>query len=113
LLPLSVRNSSCTVPDDGNVPFTLGPRYAAAGDPCELLVLPGIEHFALIDPHSRAWPRSSTGWTAGCEDDPMSGGSLPEGTVTFMFSDIERSTELVRHVGDGACARLGALAEPG
>jgi class 3 adenylate cyclase len=43
----------------------------------------------------------------------MSGGSPPEGTVTFLFSDIERSTELVRHVGEGACARLGALAEPG
>jgi hypothetical protein len=43
----------------------------------------------------------------------MSGGSPPKGTVTFLFSDIERSTELVRHVGEGACARLGALAKPG
>jgi len=45
--------------DDADVPFALAPRYAAAavaaGDPCELLTLPGVEHFALIDPGSAAW----------------------------------------------------------
>jgi class 3 adenylate cyclase len=30
----------------------------------------------------------------------MSGVSLPRGTVTFLFSDIEESTDLVRGVGD-------------
>jgi class 3 adenylate cyclase len=34
----------------------------------------------------------------------MSGVSLPRGTVTFLFSDIEESTDLVRRVGDDVFA---------
>ncbi|MGZ4394465.1 MAG: adenylate/guanylate cyclase domain-containing protein [Gaiellaceae bacterium] len=33
---------------------------------------------------------------------------LPHGTVTFLFSDIEESTELVRRVGDDAFAAIRA-----
>jgi acetyl esterase/lipase len=59
LLPLGVRQLVVHGTDDEDVPFALAPRYAtaasAAGDPCELLVLPGVEHFALIDPGSAAW----------------------------------------------------------
>ena len=36
----------------------------------------------------------------------MSGVLLPRGTVTFLFSDIEGSSELVRRVGDGAFAAI-------
>ena len=39
-------------------------RYAraarAAGDECELLELPGVDHFALIDPRSQAWASVAT-----------------------------------------------------
>jgi class 3 adenylate cyclase len=34
--------------------------------------------------------------------------SLPRGTVTFLFSDIEDSTDLVRHLGDDAFAAIRA-----
>jgi class 3 adenylate cyclase len=34
----------------------------------------------------------------------MSGVSLPRGTVTFLFSDIEESTDLLRRVGDDVFA---------
>jgi len=34
--------------------------------------------------------------------------SLPGGTVTFLFSDIERSTDLVRQVGNGVFAAIRA-----
>jgi acetyl esterase/lipase len=59
LLPLGVRQLVVHGTEDEDVPFDLGPRYAAAataaGDPCELLALPGVGHFALIDPDSTAW----------------------------------------------------------
>jgi class 3 adenylate cyclase len=35
----------------------------------------------------------------------MTEASLPRGTVTFLFSDIEESTDLVRRVGDEFFAR--------
>jgi acetyl esterase/lipase len=44
---------------DDRVPVEQSRRYAraalAAGDRCELLELPGVDHFALIDPRSPAW----------------------------------------------------------
>lgn len=44
---------------DDRVPVEQSRRYAdaarAAGDPCELLELPGVGHFELIDPRSDAW----------------------------------------------------------
>ena len=36
----------------------------------------------------------------------MSGAPLPRGTVTFLFSDIEGSTDLVRRVGDDVFAAI-------
>src|SRR5260370_18484391 len=46
---------------------------------------------------------------------------LPQGTVTFLFSDIEGSTRLLRELGDGYAAVLkehrgiirGAITRPG
>jgi dipeptidyl aminopeptidase/acylaminoacyl peptidase len=44
---------------DARVPVQQSRRYAqaaqAAGDRCELLELPGVDHFALIDPRTPAW----------------------------------------------------------
>jgi acetyl esterase/lipase len=46
---------------DDRVPVEQSRRYAdaarAAGDRCELLVLPGVGHFELIDPRTEAWQR--------------------------------------------------------
>jgi class 3 adenylate cyclase len=36
----------------------------------------------------------------------MSGASLPRGTVTFLFSDIEESTDLLRRVGEDGFAAI-------
>jgi dipeptidyl aminopeptidase/acylaminoacyl peptidase len=59
LLPLGVPQLVVHGTDDADVPYPFAPRYAdaarAAGDACELLALPGVEHFALIDPGSAAW----------------------------------------------------------
>ena len=44
---------------DDRVPVQLSRDYAVAaravGDSCELLELPGVDHFAIIDPRSDAW----------------------------------------------------------
>lgn len=44
---------------DQEVPVATARRFAAraadAGAPCELLELPGVDHFAVIDPASPAW----------------------------------------------------------
>src|SRR5438477_9716037 len=68
-LPLGVRQLVVHGTEDGDVPFEFGPRYVAAaraaGDDCELLALPGVEHFALIDPASAAWAQVAArldGW---------------------------------------------------
>jgi acetyl esterase/lipase len=58
LLPIGVRQVVASGTSDGIVPARFGHDYAAlaqrAGDPVELLDLPG-DHFALIDPGSSAW----------------------------------------------------------
>ncbi len=59
LLPSGVRVLLVHGDADDRVPVEQSRRYAraatAAGDRCELLELPGIDHFALIDPRSPAW----------------------------------------------------------
>ncbi len=64
LLPLGVPQVVVHGTEDADVPFAFGPRYAAAataaGDDCTLLALPGVEHFALIDPGSAAWATVAT-----------------------------------------------------
>jgi class 3 adenylate cyclase len=39
----------------------------------------------------------------------MAGAQLPIGTVTFLFSDIEESTGLLRHVGDDTFASIRGI----
>ncbi|ODT95297.1 MAG: esterase [Pseudonocardia sp. SCN 72-86] len=50
---------------DVNVPLRQSERYVAAaqaaGDPAELVVLPGVEHFAVIDPATAAWQACASG----------------------------------------------------
>jgi acetyl esterase/lipase len=41
--------------EDRQVPVTLSRDWTASGD-VELVELPDVEHFAVIDPHSAAWP---------------------------------------------------------
>jgi len=44
---------------DGNVPLRQSERYVAAaraaGDDAVLVALPGVDHFAVIDPDDDAW----------------------------------------------------------
>jgi acetyl esterase/lipase len=58
-LPLRVPALVVHGDADTDVPFDLAGRYAAAaraaGDPVRLLLLPGVDHFALIDPATPAW----------------------------------------------------------
>ena len=46
--------------EDGHVPIAIGREYATrarrAGSPIEFVEPPAVEHFALIDPLSTAWP---------------------------------------------------------
>jgi acetyl esterase/lipase len=80
LLPLGVRQLVVHGTDDADVPFALAPRYTAAataaGDPCELLALPGVEHFALIDPGSAAWA-TVAGHLDGWRREPAAAGTPP------------------------------------
>ncbi len=41
---------------DVNVPIRQSERFvAAAGEEAELVTLPGVDHFAVIDPSAEAW----------------------------------------------------------
>jgi acetyl esterase/lipase len=56
MLPLGVAQIAVHGTEDSAVPLAISTGYAAAAGPeCELLVLPGVDHFALIDPASDAW----------------------------------------------------------
>jgi acetyl esterase/lipase len=59
LLPLGVEVLLVHGDADDRVPVQQSRTYARAagdaGDPCELMELPGVDHFALIDPRSAAW----------------------------------------------------------
>jgi len=58
-LPLGVPQLLVHGTADDSVPVDVSERYqaaaTAAGDRCRLLRLPGVDHFALIDPGSDAW----------------------------------------------------------
>jgi acetyl esterase/lipase len=58
-LPLGVPQVLVHGAEDDTVPAALSEGYSrravAAGDPCELLVLPGVGHFEPVDPASSAW----------------------------------------------------------
>jgi len=59
-LPLGVPAIMVHGIEDGVVPVELSRRYAeaarAAGDRVELVALPDVEHYGVIDPESAAWP---------------------------------------------------------
>jgi acetyl esterase/lipase len=60
LVPSSIPSVLVHGTADENVPVEHARRYVraarAAGDDCALAELPGVGHFALIDPRSGAWP---------------------------------------------------------
>lgn len=60
LLPSGVRTVIVHGVDDDLVPIEVSRQYARAaelaGDDTALVELAGVEHFAVIDPLSRAWP---------------------------------------------------------
>ena len=60
LLPLGLPQILIHGTEDDAVPFAISRRYLeaarAAGDPAELIPLPGAGHFEAIDPRSAAWP---------------------------------------------------------
>jgi acetyl esterase/lipase len=57
LLPLGLRQIVVHGSVDLDVPIELSRRYARlAGEECELLILPGVDHLAMIDPAGEAWP---------------------------------------------------------
>jgi len=62
MLPLGVRQVLLHGTEDVNVPLQVSRAYAAAAkavnDRVRLIELPGVEHFALIDPSSDAWDRA-------------------------------------------------------
>jgi pimeloyl-ACP methyl ester carboxylesterase len=55
-LPLGLPVVCVHGTEDVNVPIRQSERFvAAAGDGVELVALPGVEHFAVIDPTTDAW----------------------------------------------------------
>jgi acetyl esterase/lipase len=60
LLPLGMPQTLIHGTADENVPYALSEHYAAAaqraGDRAELVTLPGVGHFEVIDARSDAWP---------------------------------------------------------
>jgi acetyl esterase/lipase len=60
LLPLGVPQVLVHGTIDDDVPYSISLRYTEAartrGDDARLATLEGMDHFALVDPHSPAWP---------------------------------------------------------
>lgn len=60
LLPTGVPAIVVHGDADDRVPLTLSREFLAAarahGDPVDLVELPGVDHFAVIEPRSGAWP---------------------------------------------------------
>lgn len=63
LLPLGVPQVLAHGTEDENVPLAVSERYreaaAAAGDDVQMITLPGVEHFKVIDPRPTCGRRSS------------------------------------------------------
>jgi pimeloyl-ACP methyl ester carboxylesterase len=61
LLPLGVKQVLVHGAEDTIVPLTLSTEYHAhatrLGDCVRLVSLPGAEHFEVIDPRAKEWPR--------------------------------------------------------
>ena len=59
MLPLGVPQMLVHGTADDRVPYDMSQSYVAraqaAGDNAQLITLPGVDHFALIDPSSQAW----------------------------------------------------------
>jgi acetyl esterase/lipase len=82
LLPVGTPVRLVHGQDDDIVPCNMSLDYAAraraAGDDAACAALPGVEHFALIDPLSRAWPEVAGAFQALCP----SAGPLSAGPAT-------------------------------
>lgn len=69
LLPSGVPVTCVHGDADSTVPLGQSRAYVdaarAAGDACELVVVPGADHFAVIDPATPAWARCLTGLGLG------------------------------------------------
>jgi pimeloyl-ACP methyl ester carboxylesterase len=61
LLPLGVKQVLIHGAEDTTVPLALSTEYharaARLGDTMQLVSLPGAEHFEVIDPRAKEWPR--------------------------------------------------------
>jgi acetyl esterase/lipase len=59
LLPTGIRQTLIHGTQDDSVPFAISRDYAdaarAAGDPVELITLPGAGHFEIVDPRTDEW----------------------------------------------------------
>jgi dipeptidyl aminopeptidase/acylaminoacyl peptidase len=59
LLPSGVRQALIHGIADDSVPYAISREYAdaarAAGDPVELITLPGAGHFEMVDPRTDEW----------------------------------------------------------
>ena len=60
LLPLGAQQILIQGSDDDQIPPQLPHRWADAarrhGDAVEVNIIPGADHFDVVDPESRAWP---------------------------------------------------------
>ena len=67
LLPTGLRTVLVHGENDDAVPVGCATAYAeaarAAGDPCELRILPGVGHFEFLDPATSAWSAAAAAVT--------------------------------------------------